>query len=488
MSRYRGHTALLASLRTTTTSSSLGLLKVSSSTQALTRRKGFGIRALGISSSGLCTICSSWCLGLSSQNPRIPPSFSWTEAREKTSPSRRSFFSSSSSSSSHSSRSRGGVSLRGVRGWGTTFVTSGEVELPIKTKSRERGAMVKRKLYAVKNGRRPGLYNTWKEAEEQVKGYSHAVHRSFTSRKEAEEYLGGSGGGTSKDDLQAKTERDDDEGKEEEVVTVVAEADAKQAKALWTVQVVDERSESPKVSEKERGKAKHKAEPNPDVIDLTGEDEHQDQDQDQEVDRALLTEMNLLAEDADRDRSDDGNERPKKSERKGTKTNSNQKADDKDENNSTRKKKKRRKVRLTSTRVGEYHLMQFDGGARGNPGVAGAGVVLLSPEGEVLHKKSLYLGDDRTNNQAEYEALILGLQMGLDLGHKKLEVEGDSLLVIHQVVGDWQVRSTALALLKERVVAVLDQMEDVVIRHIPRDENKIADQLANTAMDEHNKA
>jgi ribonuclease HI len=187
--------------------------------------------------------------------------------------------------------------------------------------------------------------------------------------------------------------------------------------------------------------------------------------------------MNLLAEDSSKGISEGEPEREKKKKKKEAKSQSK-------ENSSKTKKKKRLKVRQTSTRVGEYHLMQFDGGARGNPGIAGAGVVLMSPDGQVLHKKSLFLGDDRTNNQAEYEALLLGLQMGLDLGYKKLEVEGDSLLVIQQVAGDWQVRSEKLALLLKKVVAVLDQMEDVVIRHIPRDQNKIADELANTAMDE----
>ena len=129
--------------------------------------------------------------------------------------------------------------------------------------------------------------------------------------------------------------------------------------------------------------------------------------------------------------------------------------------------------------------MQFDGGARGNPGIAGAGVVLLSPDGTVLHKKSVYLGDDITNNQAEYEALIMGLQLGLDLGYKKLEVEGDSELIINQVTGNYKVRSSQLAVLLKRVVGVLDEMEDIIIRHIPRNQNKIADELANEAMNLH---
>lgn len=130
-----------------------------------------------------------------------------------------------------------------------------------------------------------------------------------------------------------------------------------------------------------------------------------------------------------------------------------------------------------------YTRMQFDGGARGNPGVAGAGVVLLCPEGRPLWKKSVYLGNHVTNNQAEYEALLMGLRLGIAKGITKMEVQGDSNLVVHQVTGKWAVKDEALRLLMDKVAAAICEMDDIVIRHIPRELNKIADQLANDAMD-----
>ena len=77
----------------------------------------------------------------------------------------------------------------------------------------------------------------------------------------------------------------------------------------------------------------------------------------------------------------------------------------------------------------------------------------------------------------------MGLELGLELGYRKLEVEGDSELVIKQVVGHYEVNNEQLKILMKQVEAVLKQMEDIVIRHIPRDQNKIADELANMAMD-----
>ena len=273
----------------------------------------------------------------------------------------------------------------------------------------ESGVMVKRKLYAVKKGRQPGLYDTWKEAEQQVKGYSDAVHRSFSTREDAESYLRES------QHFQANPE---EEKEEEEVQT-------------------QERNTQERAAEE--------------VVGLTGED--------------------------DDDVTDKGKKRKKKKKKKLSKA---EKSMEEEEGGGGEESVK---VRQSTTRAGEYHIMQFDGGARGNPGIAGAGVVLLSPTGEVLHKKKLFLGDKVTNNQAEYHALIMGLELGLELGYRKLEVEGDSELVIKQVVGHYEVNNEQLKILMKQVEAVLKQMEDIVIRHIPRDQNKIADELANMAMD-----
>ena len=293
----------------------------------------------------------------------------------------------------------------------------------------ESGAMVKRKLYAVKRGRTPGLYNTWKEAEEQVKGYSHAIHRSFTSRREAEIYLG---------------------------------------RAPPTISSAYSENTIVPTPTPVALAPKEKKEPKDVVIDLTEDDGKEDIQACSSSSEAEDSRLDAQAEGISKEKVSLGEEKEKNSE-----------------TGMPGSSRKPIKVRQSSERIGEYHIMQFDGGARGNPGIAGAGVVLLSPDGTVLHKKSVYLGDDITNNQAEYEALIMGLQLGLDLGYKKLEVEGDSELIINQVTGNYKVRSSQLAVLLKRVVGVLDEMEDIIIRHIPRNQNKIADELANEAMNLH---
>lgn len=255
----------------------------------------------------------------------------------------------------------------------------------------ESGAMVKRKLYAVKKGRQPGLYTSWKEAEEQVKGYRNAVHRAFSSKKEAETYLQGD------------------------------EEPAPEAEGAAGCSGSADGDPAPVAPDADPGQGKRKK-PSP----------------------ARAAKRRAVPAKGPRD----------------LKT-----------------------VRQSDERGGSYHVLQFDGGARGNPGIAGAGVVLFSPEGEVVGKKSLYLGDSVTNNQAEYQALIMGLRLGLELGYTKLEVEGDSELVINQVMGHYEVNNKQLKRLMGEVVKALEQMEDIVIRHIPREQNKIADELANLAMD-----
>lgn len=84
--------------------------------------------------------------------------------------------------------------------------------------------------------------------------------------------------------------------------------------------------------------------------------------------------------------------------------------------------------------------LQVDGGSRGNPGPAGAGAVLFDPAGEKKGEVSQYLGET-TNNVAEYQALLLGLKMALDLGVKNLEIFADSQLVVQQLKGAYQVKT-----------------------------------------------
>ena len=128
-------------------------------------------------------------------------------------------------------------------------------------------------------------------------------------------------------------------------------------------------------------------------------------------------------------------------------------------------------------------IVYCDGAARGNPGPAGAGVVLQSPSGEVLERAGRYLGET-TNNVAEYEALILGLERAAERGAREVHVMADSELMVRQLQGRYKVKAPHLKPLYERARALMGRFDRVVVRHVPRARNAAADQMANRAIDE----
>jgi len=131
-------------------------------------------------------------------------------------------------------------------------------------------------------------------------------------------------------------------------------------------------------------------------------------------------------------------------------------------------------------------ILYTDGGARGNPGPAGAGVVIYDGEKKVAELKK-YLGDRQTNNWAEYEALILALQevKKRGLAGKPIEIRMDSELIVKQIGGEYQVKEETLwpqyMKVHNLLVANFSTYQFV---HIPREKNKEADKLVNEAIDE----
>ncbi|MFN2389501.1 MAG: ribonuclease HI family protein [Actinomycetota bacterium] len=123
-----------------------------------------------------------------------------------------------------------------------------------------------------------------------------------------------------------------------------------------------------------------------------------------------------------------------------------------------------------------------DGGARGNPGPAGIGVVLLGEDDVLIYRLARSLGES-TNNVAEYSALIAGLEAALERGVTDLEVFVDSELVVHQVQGEWKIKTEHLRPLAVKAKALLGRFPAAVIEHVPRSLNAEADELANEAMD-----
>jgi ribonuclease HI len=124
-----------------------------------------------------------------------------------------------------------------------------------------------------------------------------------------------------------------------------------------------------------------------------------------------------------------------------------------------------------------------DGAARGNPGPAGAGAVIVNPEGHIVARVGKFLGES-TNNVAEYMGLILGLKRAKAMNIKELEVLSDSELLVKQLNGDYAVKADHLKALHAEAQALLGAFDDIRVRHIPREENAHADLMSNRAIDE----
>ena len=124
-----------------------------------------------------------------------------------------------------------------------------------------------------------------------------------------------------------------------------------------------------------------------------------------------------------------------------------------------------------------------DGGARGNPGPAGSGAVLLDERGEVIAELRRSLGH-ATNNVAEYTGLIIGLEEALKRGIDELDVRMDSLLVVQQMNGRWKIKHPGLKPLALRAGALLARFPQRTIEHVPRELNTLADAQVNRAIDD----
>jgi len=127
-------------------------------------------------------------------------------------------------------------------------------------------------------------------------------------------------------------------------------------------------------------------------------------------------------------------------------------------------------------------LLMVDGAARGNPGEAGCGAVIFNEHRHVVKKLSRYLGH-ATNNVAEYEGLLMGLEALIQLGKKRVQIQSDSQLLVRQLNGQYRVKDEKLKLLFRRAMMLLGRFDRVRIVHVPRESNKLADQLANQGID-----
>jgi ribonuclease HI len=129
------------------------------------------------------------------------------------------------------------------------------------------------------------------------------------------------------------------------------------------------------------------------------------------------------------------------------------------------------------------HLIVYcDGAARGNPGPAGAGALLIAADGTVVDEIARGLGET-TNNVAEYTAAILGLERASELGADEVTLRSDSQLLVNQLTGRYRVRTEHLVPLHRRVRDLAQRFSRVRFEHIPRERNGEADRLANEGVD-----
>jgi ribonuclease HI len=131
---------------------------------------------------------------------------------------------------------------------------------------------------------------------------------------------------------------------------------------------------------------------------------------------------------------------------------------------------------------GSRVTVNCDGAARGNPGPAGAGAVVVAEDGAVLAEVAEGLGET-TNNVAEYTAVIRGLEEAQRLGAREVLLRSDSQLLINQLTGRYRVKAPHLQPLHRQVRDLIGSFDRVDLEHVPRERNAAADALANLGVD-----
>lgn len=129
----------------------------------------------------------------------------------------------------------------------------------------------------------------------------------------------------------------------------------------------------------------------------------------------------------------------------------------------------------------KHYVLCFDGCSKGNPGNAGAGAVIYEDNVEIW-SLGVFVGEKQTNNYAEYYGLIYGLEEAVKRGIEHITVKGDSLLVIRQMKGEYQVKSENLLKLYEHTKVLEKYFKKIEFIHIYRNENKRADYLSNIGL------
>jgi ribonuclease HI len=131
-------------------------------------------------------------------------------------------------------------------------------------------------------------------------------------------------------------------------------------------------------------------------------------------------------------------------------------------------------------------IINTDGASRGNPGPAAIGVTIRDGRGRLLDSISRRIGVT-TNNQAEYQAIIAGLEKAIGLGARRVLARSDSELLVKQLKGRYKIKNAGLRTLYQEVVKLTGPLKSFDIEYVPREHNAEADRLANNAFDKNYK-
>ncbi|HOM78029.1 MAG TPA: ribonuclease HI family protein [bacterium] len=130
----------------------------------------------------------------------------------------------------------------------------------------------------------------------------------------------------------------------------------------------------------------------------------------------------------------------------------------------------------------EKYTLHTDGGSRGNPGPSAAGIVLYNSKNEVVRKGGKYLGNG-TNNEAEYQALLIGLKTAIQEGVKNLDCVLDSELIVKQMKGLYKIKSPNLQKFSMEIKKLEKNFDSIDYKHVGREKNSEADAMVNLALD-----
>ncbi len=130
----------------------------------------------------------------------------------------------------------------------------------------------------------------------------------------------------------------------------------------------------------------------------------------------------------------------------------------------------------------DFLIVNVDGASKGNPGEAGIGVAVFDKDLNIVKESCEYIGV-ATNNVAEYKALTLGVKLAIKFNAKNTLFKSDSELLVKQIIGEYRVKNTQLKSLYSEVQSLLGKLPEWKIKHVPREENKEADLLANKGVE-----